>query len=119
MTDTQHTPGPWRVFTLHEDAIEIVTDRKTAYETVSIADLRGKPNAQANARLAAAAPAQLLILHLVQQGLMTLEEGEAEFGDVMYWFDHRKPDWCVDVVNAIGWDAALDALAQTAAGVTP
>jgi hypothetical protein len=67
--------------------------------------------AEANARLVTAAPAQAIILELVQLGLMTLEVGEAEFDGVMYWFDPRQADWCVGVVNAIGWDVARSAIA--------
>ena len=119
MTDTEHTPGPWRVFSLHDDATEIVTDRKTAYETASIADLRGKLNAPANARLIVSAPAQVIILDLVRLGLMTLGEGDAEFDGVMYWFDDQQVDWCVAVVNAIGWDTARAAIAKVRAGEQP
>lgn len=55
MTETQHTPGPWRVFDAFTD-VEIVTDRPTAHETESLVQFRGQPNARANARLMAAAP---------------------------------------------------------------
>ena len=58
MTMTQHTPGPWRVFTAFTD-LEIVTDRPTAHETESIVQFKGQSNAKANARLIAAAPALL------------------------------------------------------------
>ena len=67
---------------------------------------------QANARLIVAAPAQALVLDLVQLGVMTLQEGDAEFDGVMYWFDHTKPDWCVSVIAAIGWETARTAIAQ-------
>jgi hypothetical protein len=86
---------------------------------VSIADLRGKSNAQAKARLIVAAPAQAIILELVQLGLMTLTEGEAEFDDVMYWFDGQKVDWCVGVVDAIGWDAAHAPITDVRPGRQP
>jgi hypothetical protein len=55
MTQTAHTPGPWRVFDAFTD-LEIVTDRPTANETESIVQFKGQPNANANARLMAAAP---------------------------------------------------------------
>lgn len=55
MTTTAHTPGPWRVFNVFTD-VEIVTDRPTAGETESIVQFKGQRNAQANARLMAAAP---------------------------------------------------------------
>ena len=55
MTNSAHTPGPWRVFDVFTD-IEVVTDRPTANETESIVQFRGQRNAKANARLIAAAP---------------------------------------------------------------
>ncbi len=67
-------------------------------------------------RLRQAAPSQAMIIDLVQQGLMTLQEGEAEFDGVMYWFDHRQPDWCVGVLDAIGWDTARDGITQATTG---
>jgi hypothetical protein len=50
MTQRQHTPGPWRVFTAFVD-VEIVTDRPTANETESIVQFKGQRNALANAAL--------------------------------------------------------------------
>jgi hypothetical protein len=61
MTQTQHTPGPWRVFDALTD-IEIVTDRRTANETESIVQFKGQRNAKANAYLMAAAPDLLAAL---------------------------------------------------------
>jgi hypothetical protein len=111
MTDTTHNPGPWRVLDVLTE-LEIVTDRPTANLTESIVQFKGQANARPNARLMAAAPAQAIILELVQRGLMTLKPGEAEFDGVMYWFDARQPDWCKGVVDAIGWDTARAAVAQ-------
>jgi hypothetical protein len=48
MTQHQPTPGPWRVFDAFSD-IEIVTDRPTAFETESIVQFKGQPNARADA----------------------------------------------------------------------
>ncbi len=58
--------------------------------------------------------AQAIVLDLVQLGLMTLDEGEAEFDGAMYWFDHQQADWCVGVIAAIGWEAARAAIANAA-----
>jgi hypothetical protein len=62
-------------------------------------------------RLAAAASAEALMLDLIRYGLMSLEDGEAEFDDVMYWFDDQNPDWTA-VIEAIGWDTARAAIAR-------
>ena len=113
MTTTQPTPGPW-VYTLDARGVCGIHGGDTAKCPVRIGEVTAdtQKHAEANARLIAAAPAQAMILDLVQQGVMTLEEGEAEFDGVMYWFDHRQPDWCVGVVNAIGWDAARAAISE-------
>ena len=107
MTDTTYTPVPW-VYTLDARGVCGIHGGDNAKLPVRIGEVTGdtQKQAEANARLIAAAPAQALILDLVQQGLMTLQEGEAEFDGVMYWFDARQPDWCVSVVAAIGWDTA-------------
>jgi hypothetical protein len=55
MTQTTHTPGPWRVFDAFVD-LEIVSDRPTANATESLVQFKGQRNAKANARLMAAAP---------------------------------------------------------------
>jgi hypothetical protein len=70
MTETQHTPGPWRVFDAFTDP-EIVTDRPTARETESLVQFKGQRNAKANARLMAAAPELLEALELAVQALNT------------------------------------------------
>jgi hypothetical protein len=61
MTQTHHTPGPWRVFEALT-GIEIVTDRRTANETESLVQFKGQRNAKANARLMTAAPDLLAAL---------------------------------------------------------
>jgi hypothetical protein len=116
MTSAQSTPGPW-VYTLDARGICGIHGGDNAKPPVRIGEVTAdtQEQAEANARLIVAAPAQTIILDLVQQGLMTLAEGEAEFDGVMYWFDARQPDWCVGVVNAIGWDAARTAIAQAMA----
>lgn len=82
----------------------------------AVVDTQGDPHCDGKdilfeeGRLRRAAPAQAIILDLVQLGLMTLEEGEAEFDDVMYWFDAGQPDWCVGVVESIGWNKAQAAI---------
>lgn len=116
-----HTPGPWHyeVSVNCPDVWEITAD----FCESSIAEIprwqdddsNDSQEAEANARLFTAAPAQAIILDLVQHGLMTLEEGEAEFDGVMYWFDHRQADWCVGVVDAIGWDHARLAIVEAMA----
>jgi len=58
MTQTQHTPCPWRVFDAFTD-IEIVTDRPTAHETESLVQFKGQRNAKANAHVMAAGPEML------------------------------------------------------------
>jgi hypothetical protein len=60
-------------------------------------------------RLAAAAPAQRLILDLLRYGAATVADGEFAFAGVMYGFDDHRPDW-VALVDAIGWDAARAAI---------
>jgi hypothetical protein len=54
MSDTKHTSGPWRIFDVLSNH-ELITDRKTAHETESIA-LFSKNPSPANRRLIAAAP---------------------------------------------------------------
>jgi len=105
MTDTTYTPGPWAC---EEETGRIYFADGDVEPTVAVVDLENTSPGQskADARLIAAAPAQAMILDLAQQGLITLQEGEAEFGGVMYWFDARQPDWCAGVVATIGWDTA-------------
>ena len=82
----------------------------------AVVDIAGDPHCDGKdilfeeGQLRRAAPAQAIILDLVQSGLMTLQEGEAEFDDVMYWFDSGRPDWPVAVVEAIGWAKARAAI---------
>jgi hypothetical protein len=61
MTQAKHTAGLWRVFDAFSEP-EIITDRRTAYETESVIRFKGQSNAKANARLMAAAPDLLDIL---------------------------------------------------------
>jgi hypothetical protein len=68
---TRHTPGPWRVFDVFSD-VEIVTDRKDALETESIVQFKGQRNAEANARIMAAAPEMLAALELCEDVLAKL-----------------------------------------------
>jgi len=116
MTDTTYTPAPW-VYTLDARGVCRIHGGDNAKAPIRIGEVTAatQKQAEANARLIVAAPAQALILDLVQQGLMTLQEGEAEFDGVMYWFDARQPDWCAGVVAAIGWDAARAAIAEAKA----
>jgi hypothetical protein len=113
MTITEHRPGPW-VYTLDASGICGIHGGDNAKVPVRIGEVTADTQAQAeaNARLIVAAPAQAIILTLAQLGLMTLAEGEAEFDGVMYWFDAGQADWCVGVVNAIGWDAARAAISE-------
>src|SRR5438477_9132042 len=68
MTQTAHTPGPWRVFApFGLERAEIVTDRATADETESIISFDGEDNTLANARLIAAAPK---LLELAERALI-------------------------------------------------
>jgi hypothetical protein len=116
ITDTEHTPGPW-VYTLDAEGVCGVHGGDNAKLPVRIGEVTAgtQKQAEANARLIAAAPAYAIILDLVQQGLLTLAEGEAEFNGVMHWFDHRQPDWCVGVLGAIGWDVGRAAIAKATA----
>lgn len=66
MTQTKHTPGPWRVFSALGKP-EIVTDRKTAHETESIC----MAGSFENAFLIAAAPELLELLTLALRALNT------------------------------------------------
>jgi hypothetical protein len=117
MADAEPTPGGWHYAVTGPSRIDGCIRYYVASSTRNIALIEGLEGmgpsriAEANARLIAAAPAQAIILALVQRGLMTLEEGEAEFDGTMYWFDPRQADWCVGVVNAIGWDVARSAIA--------
>lgn len=118
VTNTAHTPGKWKIAGNRDsDTQELrIVEDSTGGEIAVIYPTLGYAKADiANARLIVAAPAQAVILSLVQQGLMTLKEGEAEFDGVMYVFDAHQPDWCVGVINAIGWDAALAAIAEATA----
>jgi hypothetical protein len=114
MTNTEHTPGPWKHYParLVDSSLYKSQIQPPASEPCSPGAGYGltKEQAEANARLIAAAPAQAIILDLIQQGLMTLAEGEAEFDGVMYWFDARQPDWRA-LVDGIGWDTARTAIA--------
>jgi hypothetical protein len=112
----QYTPGPWEIRGDRDDADGLfIVQQATGGLICWLKTTPSRsPADTANARLIAAAPAQTIILSLVQLGLMTLEPGEAEFDGVMYWFDERQPDWCAGVVNAIGWDKALAAIAEPA-----
>ena len=117
---TMQTPGTWTlshdaegVFTIHAKGtnkaparIAIVTSFKDDLAEIS------EVEAEANASLIAAAPAQRIVLDLLQLGLATIAEGELEFDGVMYWFDHRCPHWAAAVVDAIGWDHARAAIAE-------
>jgi hypothetical protein len=115
----KYTPGPWEI-TGHShrdyEGQEIGTGDKTVAVILTAEASSLEAEDHANAVLIASAPAQAIILDLVQRGLMTLEPGEAEFDGVMYWFDARQVDWCVGVVNAIGWDKALASIAEPAPG---
>jgi hypothetical protein len=103
---TAHTPGPWRV---HNHAhVHTAAGRRLATTKGEF----GNPANSANARLMSAAPAQAILLDLLQQGLATIAEGEIEFDGVMYWFDHSSSDWATQVVDAIGWDHARAAIAE-------
>jgi hypothetical protein len=115
VTNTGHTPGNWKIAGNRDsDTQELrIVEDSTGGEIAVIYPTLGYAQADiANARLIVAAPAQAVILSLVQQGLMTLQDGEAEFDGVMYVFDAHQPDWCVGVVDAIGWDAARAAIAE-------
>ena len=88
----------------------------------AVVDIAGDPHCDGKdilfeeGQLRRAAPAQAVILDLAQSGLMTLGDGEAEFDDVMYWFDGGQSDWPVKLVEAIGWAkarAAIDGTAET------
>jgi hypothetical protein len=118
MTNIAHTPGPWEI-TGHSsrdyEGQEIGTPHKTVAVIVTAEASSLEAEDHANALVIAAAPAQAIVLGLVQLGLMTLAEGDAEFDGVMYWFDDQQPDWCIGVVDAIGWDAARTALVQAKA----
>jgi hypothetical protein len=115
MTNTvKHTTAPWED---NGNGLIYGQCRADDDEAPFVADVCDNPHAyteqeQANAQLIVAAPARAIILDLVQQGLMTLQEGEAEFDGVMYRFDARQPDWCVGVLASIGWDAARVAIAN-------
>ena len=76
---------------------------------------RPPEQAKSDGGLIAAAPALAIILDLVRYGLMTLTDGDAEFDGVMYWF-LNEPDWCMVLVNAIGWDTARSAIAEATTG---
>jgi hypothetical protein len=115
---SEHTSGPW-VYTLDAGGVCGIHGGHNAKAPVRIGEVTAdtQRQAEANARLIAAAPAQAIVLGLVQLGLMTLQEGEAEFDGVMYWFDERQADWCVSVVNAIGWDTARAAIVTAALAI--
>ena len=117
MTNIKYTPAPWE-----DNGNGLIFGQCPGDddEAPFVADVCSDPNIytdqeQANGRLIAAAPAQAIILDLVRYGLMTLTDGDAEFDSVMYWFDDSQPDWCVNVVNAIGWHTARTAIAKATA----
>ena len=120
MTDTTHTPGPWG-YTLDAEGVCGIHGGDNAKAPVRVGEVIAdtQKQAEANARLIVGAPAQAIILDLVRYGLMTLTDGDAEFNGVTYWF-LNEPDWCVSLVNAIGWHAAraavVDATSSHAGG---
>ena len=104
-----HTPGPWSVQGDIDDGITVISEPCLDEH---VCQVFGGDALEANASLIAAAPAQRIVLDLLQLGLATIDEGELEFDGVMYWFDHRCPHWATAVVDAIGWDHARAAIAE-------
>jgi hypothetical protein len=122
MTQISFTPGPWE----HGDSGLIYgqcgeNDVEAPFVCDVIEDSAMQvlgmlsPVEETNARLIAAAPAQAIILDLLQHGLATIGAGELEFVGVMYWFDDQNSDWTA-VVDAIGWDKARAAIIQGKGG---
>ncbi len=91
MTRT-HAKGPRRVFDALTD-IEIVTDSRTAHETESLVQFRGRRNARANARLMAAAP------ELLDAPRDLLERDRAETADSGFTDDEMT--WLEDASRVI------------------
>jgi hypothetical protein len=57
--------------------------------------------------------AALIVLNLVRLGLAEIYDTELQFQGSTYAFNHNAPDWTT-VVENIGWETALEALAQFA-----
>jgi hypothetical protein len=106
---SEHTPGPWMVLPANERGqFVILTEHGPRLD---IAETYGWPDTPraANARLIAEAPAQAVVLRLLQLGLARFEPGEFCFNGLR--FSQRGNSSWSALVAAIGWDAAHAAIA--------
>ena len=92
-TSSAHIPGPWHVTTCKAPAVyggekhfAIIDDPDTGYGII-IADLETMPEAEANARLMAAAPELLAALETVNEWSI-----DTRGDDFPYWIVERAID---------------------------
>lgn len=109
-----HKPGPWEI-----GQYENITAGGETLLMCGVAlpssNHPQRAEAEANTRLAVAAPAMELLLHGAQLGVVNFYHvtGEVRFGGLMYSASDR--DWN-KIVSMIGWDKLRAAIARANGG---